>query len=72
MIPFFDGGITFKRYKFATDVVTSKESGYKDPDHTAGSMTYVFGVERYADIALLAIQGEIGLLNDDFIYIHNN
>lgn len=72
MIPFFDGGITFKRYKFATDVVTAKESGYKDPDHTAGSMTYVFGVERYADIALQAIQGEIGLLNDDFIYIHNN
>lgn len=69
LIPFFDNGITFKRYKFSTDVVTSKESAYKDPDHVGGSQTYVFGVERYADIYLQAIQGEIALKNTDFVYI---
>lgn len=69
LIPFFDGGITFKRYKFSTDVVTSKESAYKDPDHTGGSMTYVFGVERYKDVALQAIQGDIELKNADFVYL---
>lgn len=69
LIPFFDGGITFKRYKFSTDVVTSKESAYKDPDHMAGSQTYVFGVERYTDIYLQAIQGEIALKNTDFVYM---
>lgn len=69
LIPFFDGGITFKRFKFSTDIVTSKESAYKDPDHVGGSMTYVFGVERYKDVHLQAIQGEIGLKNTDFVSI---
>lgn len=69
LIPFVDTTITFKRMKFSTDVITSKESAYKDPDHMGGSMTYVWGVERYADIALQAIQGNVELTNTDFIEI---
>ena len=70
LIPFFDGGITFKRYKFSTDIVTSKDSGYKDPTRPGGSMTYVWGVSRYTDIGLQAVQGGIDFLHDDFIHIH--
>lgn len=69
LIPFFDGGLTFKRYKYSTDVVTSKESAYKDPDHIGGSMTYVWGTSRYVDVALQGVQGNIDLINDDFITV---
>lgn len=70
LIPFFDGGITFKRYKFSTDVVTSKESAYKDPTRAGGSMTYVWGVSRYENVGLQAVQGGIEFQHDDFIHIH--
>jgi hypothetical protein len=59
--------ITFKRFKFSTDVVTAKESAYKDTERRGGSMTYVFGTSRYADVSLQAIQGDIGFENADFI-----
>lgn len=71
LLPFFDSGITFKRWKFSTDVVTSKESAYKDPTRPGGSMTYVWGTIRYEDAALQAVQGDINFLNDDFIYVNN-
>lgn len=51
--------ITFKRFKFSTDVVTSKESAYKDTEKAGGSMTYVWGTSRYVDVSLQGIQGEL-------------
>lgn len=59
--------ITFKRYKFSTDIITSKESAYKDTEKAGGTMTYVFGTSRYKDVALQGIQGEITFKNADFI-----
>ena len=59
--------ITFKRYKFSTDVITSKESAYKDTEKAGGTMTYVFGTSRYKDVALQGIQGEVTFKNADFI-----
>lgn len=59
--------ITFKRYKFSTDVVTSDKSAYKDTERAGGSQTYVWGASRYVDVALQAIQGEVGFENADFI-----
>lgn len=59
IIPFWSDGITFKRLKFSTDIVTEKNSGYKDPTRAGGSQTYVWGTERYKDISLQAIQGNI-------------
>lgn len=59
--------ITFKRFKFSTDIVTSKESAYKDTEKAGGSMTYVWGASRYKDISLQAIQGDIAFENADFI-----
>ena len=69
LVPYVDDKqtITFKRYKFSTDVVTSKESAYKDTQRPGGSMTYVWGTSRYADVALQAIQGEVAFENADFI-----
>ena len=61
--------ITFKRYKFSTDIVTSKESAYKDTEHAGGSMTYVFGVSRYKDVSIQGIQGDVSFENADFITI---
>jgi hypothetical protein len=70
IIPFFDTGITFKRFKFSTDVITSKDTAYKDPTRPGGSMTYVFGVERYEDVALQAIQGNVNFVNyEDLIEV---
>lgn len=59
--------ITFKRYKFSTDVVTSDKSAYKDTERAGGSQTYVWGASRYVDVALQAIQGEVGFENAKFI-----
>lgn len=59
--------ITFKRYKFSTDIVTSKESAYKDPDSAAGGQTYVWGTQRYANVGLQEIQAGMKFENADFI-----
>ena len=59
--------ITFKRFKYSTDVVTSDKSAYKDTERAGGSQTYVWGASRYVDVALQAIQGEVGFENADFI-----
>jgi hypothetical protein len=69
LIPFAPEGetITFKRYKFSTDIVTSKESAYKDTERVGGSQTYVWGTSRYVDVSIQAIQGDISFENDDFI-----
>ena len=69
IVPFAPDGetITFKRYKFSTDVITSKESAYKDTEKAGGTMTYVFGTSRYKDVALQGIQGEVTFKNADFI-----
>ena len=69
LIPFGDSGetITFKRYKFSTDIVTSKESAYKDTERVGGSQTYVWGTSRYKDVTLQGIQGDISFKNADFI-----
>lgn len=71
LIPFAPAGetITFKRYKFSTDIVTGKDSAYKDTERAGGSMTYVFGTSRYEDVSLQAIQGDIAFQNTDFIRI---
>jgi len=69
ILPFVDSNetITFKRFKFGTNVVTSKESAYKDTERVGGSMTYVWGTSRYEDVSLQAMQMEIGFENADFI-----
>lgn len=69
LLPFVDSNetITFKRYKFSTDVVTADKSAYKDTERAGGSQTYVWGASRYVDVALQAIQGEVGFENADFI-----
>ena len=51
--------ITFKKWKFSTDVVTSKESAYKDTEKAGGSMTYVWGQSRYTQEAIQAIFGDL-------------
>ena len=69
IIPFAPDGetITFKRYKFSTDIVTGKDSAYKDTERAGGSQTYVWGTSRYADVSIQGIQGEIDFKNADFI-----
>lgn len=69
LLPFVSSNetFTFKRYKFSTDVVTADKSAYKDTEKAGGSQTYVWGTSRYVDIALQAIQGEVGFDNADFI-----
>lgn len=63
--------LTVKRFKFSTDVVTSKESAYKDDRRPGGSMTYVWGTTRYKDVSLQAIFGDLKFLNiDKFINIY--
>lgn len=61
--------ITFKRYKFSTDIITSKESAYKDPDVVGGTQTYVWGTSRYVDVQMQAIQAGIKIKNANFIDI---
>mgnify|MGYP003531014180 FL=1 len=69
IIPFAPNGetITFKRYKFSTDIVTAKDSAYRDTERAGGSQTYVWGTSRYADVSIQGIQGEIDFKNADFI-----
>lgn len=68
-LPFVDSNetITFKRYKFSTDIVTADKSAYKDTERAGGSQTYVWGTSRYVDVALQAIQAEVGFENAKFI-----
>ena len=69
IVPFAPDGetITFKRYKFSTDIVTGKESAYKDTERAGGSQTYVWGTSRYVDVSIQGIQAEVGFKNADFI-----
>lgn len=61
--------ITFKRYKFSTDIVTSKDSAYKDTESAGGSQTYVWGTERYANVGLQEIQANLTFENTGFMDI---
>lgn len=61
--------ITFKRYKFSTDIITSKDSAYKDPDVVGGTQTYVWGTSRYVDVQIQAIQAGLNIKNANFIDI---
>ena len=73
LLPYVESNetITFKRYKFGTDVVTAKDSGYKDTERMGGSMTYVWATSRYENIDLQAIQAEVAFKNADFVTILN-
>ena len=55
--------ITFKRFKFSTDVVTAKDTAYHDTEKPGGTQTYVFGTSRFTDVSLQGIQGELLLLS---------
>lgn len=62
-----ENSMTFKRYKFSTDIRTSKDSGYKDPQTPGGTEVYIWGSERYEDVPMQAVQGHVAFENDGFI-----
>lgn len=47
---------TYKHYKYATNIVTNKDSAYRDSNMPGGSQTYIMGTSRYKTVSIQGIQ----------------
>ena len=65
--PINDDQFTFKHYKYTTHILTQQNSGYRSPDRSGGSATYLLGTTRNTTVSIQGIQGSMRFLNTPFI-----
>lgn len=58
---------THKHYKYTTHILTTANSGYKNPDRPGGSMTNLMATDRSLTVSIQGIQGELSFKNAEFI-----
>lgn len=58
---------TFKHYKYATHILTTANSGYRDASLPGGSMTNIMATVRCTTEAIQGIQSKLSILNSSFV-----
>ena len=59
--------MTFKHYKWSTHILTTANSGYRDPNLPGGSMTNLCATNRNRTVAVQGIQAKLTLDNSTFV-----
>lgn len=59
--------MTFKHYKWSTHIMTTQNSGYRDPNLPGGSMTNLCAYNRNKTVAVQGIQAKLTLANATFV-----
>lgn len=59
--------MTFKHYKWSTHIMTTANSGYRDPNLPGGSMTNLCAFNRNKTVSVQGIQAKLTLENSTFV-----
>ena len=59
--------MTFKHWKYTTHILTTANSGYKDPARPGGAMSTLMGTIRCTNGAIQGVQGKLKFTDCDFI-----
>ena len=59
--------MTFKHYKWSTHIMTTANSGYRDPNLPGGSMTNLCAYNRNKTVSVQGIQAKLTLENSTFV-----
>ncbi len=65
--PISEEMMTFKHWKYTTHILTTANSGYKDPARPGGAMSTLMGTIRCQNGAIQGVQGKINFSDADFI-----
>ena len=65
--PISEEMMTFKHWKYTTHILTTANSGYKDPARPGGAMSTLMGTIRCQNGAIQGVQGKINFTDANFI-----
>nr|DAO72474.1 MAG TPA: Structural protein sp46 [Caudoviricetes sp.] len=65
--PISEEMMTFKHWKYTTHIMTTANSGYKDPARPGGAMSTLMGTIRCQNGAIQGVQGKINFTDANFI-----